>query len=281
MKRLIFMLSISLFGLMGTDNTYAGVREDAIALVDESLVLVRRVCSYTIVARQGAEVKEPVTIVELGAAGGTGFFVDKPMLEPNQYAVFTAGHVPDCAYDGFSGLLKKYRFSGKVSSLELKTSLTRLEVFYKDTWYPAKAIDVRDENVYPDFGYLILTTILPEEIRPYKIPYGLKRGKDYTVASRVLFSGYMGVGDGWLKVLDEALIQEMDTNSFRISLAACPGMSGSPILFWKNNRYYAIGVVSAGMFLGSNPSVFACGDSIKSAIITDLDFLNNESQKKP
>ena len=280
MKRLIFVLALSLFGLM-SGSVLAGEREDALALVDSGLVLVRRVCSYTIQVTRAPGVKEEATIIELGAAGGTGFFVDKPMPEANQYAVFTAGHVPDCAYDGFAGFLKKHSFSGKVLSLTLRTNLMRLEVLYKGNWYPAQAEDIRDENIYPDFGFLILTAILPEEIRPYKIPYGLKRGRDYRVASRVVFSGYMGTDDGFMKMLDEALIIELAENSFRISLAACPGMSGSPILFWKDRKYFAIGVVSAGYFMGSNPQVLACGDSVKSSIITDLDFLNTEQQQKP
>jgi V8-like Glu-specific endopeptidase len=84
----------------------------------------------------------------------------------------------------------------------------------------------------------------------------------------------VGSENGMMIMLDEAIIQYMGENFFRISLSSYPGNSGAPILYFKNGKYYIIGVVSAGFFL-------APGISLRSAMITDLNFLNNEYENAP
>lgn len=270
MKKPIALI-FSCFLTMFSTGINAGEREDALKLVDSALVLVRQVCVYTTILKKGTEVK--LIISETVAGMGTGYFVDRLQKAPNYYNIFTAGHVVDCDILWYAERLKD-RIPYGIDALELIGNSLRTDIKHEGIWYQATVEDSRFGGLYPDYARL-LTAVLPDSKTPHLVPYGLKRG-EYDVGSSVVFRGFMSIGEnsefsgadhGMMLMLDEALIQFMGKNFFRISLAGYSGMSGSPILFWKNGKYYAIGIVSAAYHM-------APGAALRSAIVTDLDFLN-------
>lgn len=258
----------------------AGERENAIAQVDDALVLVRQICVFNVDLKTNNGGR--VIITETIGGIGTGFFIDKPKTKPNDFNILSAGHVVDCSTRWYTKRLEDIVPYG-INALELKSAAVKTEIKYKNVWYPALVENLKFDNTYLDYA-LLLTTELPSGTAPHLIPYGLKRG-EYKAGSNVVFRGFMGVGaesefngasDGMMVMLDDASIQFMGNDFFRISLIACKGMSGSPILFWKGGKYYAIGIVSAML----NDGV-SCGTSWKTAIITDLNFLNIDDKTVP
>ena len=271
MKTSIALICVCILTIF-SPGAKAGEREDAIAFVDNALVLVRQTCVFTLNLKTGDETK--ITTIETMGGMGTGFFIDKPQKKPNYFNILSAGHVVDCSLRWYTKRLETVVPYG-FNALELKSTALKTEIKYKDVWYSAFVENLKFGGLYPDYA-LLLTTELPENTIPYLIPYGLRRG-EYKVGSPVVFRGFMvvggdsefnGSGNSMMIMMDEAVIQYLGKNFFRIAMTAHPGNSGSPVLFWKDRKYYAIGIVSAGY-------------EFKSAIITDLDFANNTDETAP
>src|SRR3990167_6742005 len=128
MKRLIFVLALSLFGLSGASNTYAGDREDAMALVDNAIVKIKTNCVFTAIINITDSKSE--ILVATTTYIGTGYFAERPMADTNQYPIFTAGHVLNCGYRAFSELFQSRTFGNNVASIELKSAVLEVNVEY-------------------------------------------------------------------------------------------------------------------------------------------------------
>jgi hypothetical protein len=175
-KSLIVLLC-ACFLTIFSSSVDADEREKALKLVDNALVLVRQICVYTVILKNGNETKNIVNEALIGM--GSGAFVDRPQAKPNQYSIFSAGHVVDCSVSWYAR-----RFADaippNIDVVELKSSFLSTEIKYKGVWYSASVEALKFGDVYPDYA-LLLTTILPDEVKPHLLPYGLGH-EDYGIS---------------------------------------------------------------------------------------------------
>lgn len=174
---------------------------------------------------------------------GNGYFVKHSLKN----LVKTAGHVVDC--NPSEQALKNIRqMFGSVQALSVNFSAS-ISVVYKNKEYPANVLKYSFGEGAPDYAVL-LTVNMPNSVLHHDLPVifgdGIFGVGDEAVVSGKLPFGEQGKENEWY--LKKVLIAKLDNQSIRFSEAIYKGLSGSPLLFYYEGKYYAIGTIVSGWF---------------------------------
>ncbi|MDO8523392.1 MAG: hypothetical protein Q7S12_03885 [bacterium] len=231
MKRLIFVLALSLFGLSAS-HVYATPVGDAIREVDRASVQITTQCDYIMKLKNAnsAPIKKSLKFF------GNGSFIEHPELPEKLHFVITAVHVVVCPQE-----LNKRLFDDKftieqVASFEINTGLF---VKHGASVYPA-TVSQQGFNKDSDLDLAILDVLMPSGAHGHNSV--LTDEGAYDIKDEVIVRGFMPGGLLRLKVthiediLGDKLLLQLNTPGYS-------GLSGSPVLWYKDGRYYVIGVL--------------------------------------
>lgn len=220
------------FLIVSPSYSVASPLGDAIRQVDEALVLVHTRCAFTVKFKNGD--RPPVEVERYGV--GNGFFIDTPATTPETHQLVTAGHAVSCGKE----------FLGDFPSAEMESfNVKAIPLIYYDAWRPITVVKNHfAERVY---DLALLEVVLPKEMHPQHIPI-LDPNDLYDVGSRVMIRGVMFQQGKPIVRLREAVIEWIGQSQLQLSLPSYRGMSGSPVLFWWREKYYAIGVLSQQLY---------------------------------
>ena len=189
-------------------------------------VLIKIVCIYT---KQSATNEVVVRIPTV--SWGNGFFIDHI---PGKHNVLTASHVVVCDEQlGFS-----------IDSA--------VWVLFNDIEYKASILKTSPQFL-PNFSIYqqdlaLLEIALPENVSHGHltplVDYGFKVGDEVLIRSKRQTEN--GGNGEWLPYLKKALIAEIFPNYLYFSEDVYMGMSGGAVLFWKDGKYWVVGVLTAG-----------------------------------
>lgn len=234
MGRLFSVLLIFLYaGHAGA--AFAHFDSEALRQTENAHVIVKTTCIYSISSAQSGRILAQIP----KRFAGNGWFAEHPL---NPRMVVTAGHVIDCGsapedvLDAFGGAVER-------EPLVTAQTQTRISVIYKGAEYNAKIFKSSYGEGKPDFAVL-LDVDMPASVQYYKLPVLLE--EVYKNYDEVVIAGFMPFGDKREPYLKRALISASDNQNIKFSEIIYSGMSGSPVLFYYQGHYYAIGIVFAG-----------------------------------
>ena len=233
MARLFSVLLICLF--LYTGVSFAEFNSEALRQTNNAHVLVKTTCIYSISSAQTGKV-----LVQMPKRfAGNGWFAEHSL---NPRMVVTAGHVVDCSrvpedvLDAFRGAVEREIL------VVLQNPQARISVIYKGNEYGAKLVKSSYGEGKPDFAVL-LDVDMPANVQYYKLPVLLE--DVYTKYDEAVITGFMPFDGGWESYLKRILISKSDNQNIQFSEIIYSGMSGSPVLFYYQGRYHAIGIVFA------------------------------------
>lgn len=227
MKRLIFVLALSLFGLMGATPIGDAIRE-----VDRASVQILTQCDYIMKLKDAGA--EPVT--KSLKFFGNGSFIEHPALPEKLHFAITAMHVVVCPLE-----LNERLFDDKFKIEQIASFGINTKILVKNgaSVYTA-TISSQDFNKDPDLDLAILNVLMPNGVHG-RNPV-LTDEDAYDIGDMVIVRGFMPGGLLRLKVahiediLGYRLLLQLNTPGYS-------GLSGSPVLLYKNGRYHAIGIL--------------------------------------
>lgn len=230
MKRLFLVLTLSLFGL-GTSNVYATPIGDAIRLVDLASVQILTQCDYVMTLKdaKAGQVKKTTK------SFGNGSFIEHPELSAKLHLVLTAMHVVDCSRELNDRFFDEKFNISQVASFEINKSIL---VKHGVSVYVA-TISKQDFNSDPDLDLAILDVLIPSGTHGHN-PVLTDDGA-YDLRDEVIVRGFMPGGLLRLKVAHIENVLE-DKVLLQLNTPGYSGLSGSPVLLYKNGRYYVIGI---------------------------------------
>ena len=234
MKRLFFaLLLFSLFWLK-TELSQATVIGDAVREIDKASVLITTKCEYIFKLKEAGS----ATVTKRAVFMGNGFFIEH---QSAPHLVATARHVVSCQQT------PPDRFFDDKFKLEQAASF-KVNVFvsinYKGTNFPA-TVTLRDFNDNPEIDLVFMEVILPQGFAHGHNPVLTDAGS-YDIGTEVIVRGFMPAGGGaWLMRLKVTKLENIAEKALLLQLntPAYSGMSGSPILLWKDGRYFVIGIL--------------------------------------
>ncbi len=247
MARLFYpILLLCLF--LYTGVSFAEFDSEALRQTDNAHVIVNTTCIYSISSAQSGKVLAQMP----QRSAGNGWFAEH-LLNPRM--VVTAGHVVDCGrlledvVDAFRGAVERETL--------VITQTRRIAVIYKGTEYSAKLFKSSSgEEGQPDFAVL-LDVDMPASVQYYKLPVLLE--EVYKKYDEAVIKGLMPFDSKWEPYLKRVLIAKADNQNIQFSEIIYKGMSGSPILFYYQGRYHAIGILFAGGFWEKNDIIVPLG----------------------
>jgi len=122
-------------------------------------------------------------------------------------------------------------------------------VLYKTKEYLAKILKYSynsEASGVPDFA--VLLSVNMQNLDHPRLPTLTKNGI-YGAGSEVIISGFRPFNRDWEPYLKKALIAKLNSEVIHLSEDIYKGMSGSPLLFYFDGKYYAIGVIVQGGFV--------------------------------
>lgn len=231
MKRLIFVFALGLFWL-NANYVNATPLGDAIREVDRASVQILTQCEYIMKLKDmdAEPVKKTLNFF------GNGSFIEHPELAENSHFAITAMHVVACPQE-----LNKRFFDDKFTIEQVASFEIKIKILVKHgvSIYTA-VISKQDFNKDPDLDLAILDVLIPSGAHG-RNPV-LTDDNAYDIGDTVIVRGFMPGGLLRLKVahiediLGDKLLLQLNTPGYS-------GLSGSPVLLYKNGRYYVIGIL--------------------------------------
>ncbi|MBI2023193.1 hypothetical protein HYT01_01355 [Candidatus Giovannonibacteria bacterium] len=257
--KLLFLLLISVLLAVFAAHAFAGKREDGMKQVDRALVEVKSTCLYTV--KSVGEEGSVVLYSEIATKLGMGFFTDYAINAPGEdsYTLFSSAHIFVCDREYFSQILLENQFTE--GAIQLENKLEKVEIKYGAVWYEAVVSKFDSEK-----EFACLSMALPSGIKPYSLPLLPQNNGLYAVDTEVRARGKMSFKENGLMRLVKGPIEHFQDNFFRFAAPGYHGMSGSPVVLWRKDKYYVIGIV-ARKFQKDD-------ETINTTLVTDLDFLN-------
>ena len=246
MVRLLLILLICPF--LYTGVSFAGFDSEALRQMEDAHVLVKTTCIYSISSASSGKVLAQMP----KRFAGNGWFAEHP-LSPRM--VVTAGHVIDCGSMP-EDVLDAFRGAVEQETMVIAQTQARIAVIYKGTEYNAKLFKSSYGEGKPDFAVL-LDVDMPAGVQYYKLPVLLE--EVYKKYDEAVITGFMPFGSKWEPYLKRVLISKSDNQNIQFSEIIYSGMSGSPVLFYYQGRYHAIGILFAGGFWQQNQVVVPVG----------------------
>lgn len=206
---------------------------------------------------------------------GNGYFVKHSLKN----LVKTAGHVVDCSPS--EQTLKNIRqMFGGAKTLSVSFS-AYIFVVYKNKEYSANVLKYSFGENVQDYAVLLAVN-MPDSVIHYDLPVifsdGIYEVGDEAVVSGKLPFGESGKENEWY--LKRVLIAKLSSQSIKFSEAIYKGLSGSPLLFYYEGKYYAIGTIVSGWFAET-----ADGNSIpldaSTAVRLQKDFFDVSTKTAP
>lgn len=253
--KLVFFLIFVLGLIFPPPAVYAGPDGEALRQTD---VRIKTVCIYTKKSQATNEILARIPMV----SWGNGSFIDHVLGKHN---VLTASHVVVCD--------EKLGFS--VDSA--------VWVLFNNIEYKASVLKTSPQ-FFPNFSIYqqdlaLLEVALPENVSHGHITplvdHSFKVGDEVLIRSKRPIKDSVGNVE-WLPYLKKVLIAEIFPNYFYFSEDVYMGMSGGAVLFWKDDKYRVVGVLTAG-YMNENEVPL---DAMWAAIIKK-EFLELELKTAP
>jgi hypothetical protein len=234
MKKL-FLTFLCLFCAFATP-VLAGHPVHNLPPIENTHVFVETECTLV---GESADGKAYVEIPALFS--GNGFFIKDEDTSRN--LILATGHEVFCHPQKSEKFLAIVNMINKPMAMSVRD--TTVSVIYKGASYPARVLKPVF-LVEPTRDFAILEVDLPDAIQPDKFPV-LYAG--YSIASDVWVYGKVPLNPGnWHPYLIKAMIAGIQDTMILLSDFAYPGLSGSPLIIFVEDKPYVIGIMSQNSY---------------------------------
>ena len=229
MKRVLAFLAI--YFVIFLSSAHATPEGDEIRLIDKARFGVLSVCAFTIYSTN----PNVAPVKKYAQSFGNGLFIEHPN---SPHLAVSAGHVVDCGAE-----LPDFFFDNNFKKEDVSTYAVNSHAIYallQGRRFSARIL-AKGNNGLGKADIAILKVILPEGTDHYHIPI-LENTKLYDLGSEVAVRGYMPSirSHRFKKAVIENIFE--DDELIQINTSGYSGMSGSPVLFWRDGKYYLIGI---------------------------------------